>query len=293
MKANGYTRKTPSTSHPRQASRAHDAQIEELVDKINAGGLPSIQNYKRSVLSRRLQRCLMDTNCPPEDFGERLDSDPEARAAVQKALQINVSGFFRDPEAWTHLQHQCLAPLITQTTPDGEEKGLLRAWSAGCATGEEAYSLAIAVAELLPDPESVASRLKLYATDVDRSALEEARKGVYSEARTKHISEERLRRFFHRLDDGRAGIQSSIRSAVVFGGQDLLTKPPIPHLDLIVCRNVLIYFDREGQSRVMEKFRFALRPGGYLFLGPAECIAIEPEAFRSVSAEHRIFQREG
>jgi two-component system, chemotaxis family, CheB/CheR fusion protein len=292
MKTTGYTRKTPPRGHTAHDSFARDAEIEQLVDKIGAGGLTSVQNYKRSVLSRRLRRCLLDTNCPPEDFAKKLGTDPDARAALQRALQINVSGFFRDPEAWTHLQRNCLAPLVAQSTPGATENSPIRAWSAGCATGEEAYSLAIAVAELLPEPESVAKRLKVYATDIDRTDLEEARKGTYSEPRMKEVSDQRVERFFQTLGYGRATIDASIRSAVVFGGLNLLLKPPIPRLDLIICRNVLIYFDREGQSRVMDKFRFALRPGGYLFLGPAECIATEPEAFRTVSAEHRIFQRE-
>jgi two-component system CheB/CheR fusion protein len=272
---------------------AADTEIEQLVDKIGTVGLPAVRNYKRSVLSRRLSRCLLDTNLPPADFAEKLETDPEARAAVRRALQINVSSFYRDPEAWTHLQRTCLAPLVAQSTHQDREICLIRAWSAGCASGEEAYSLAIAVAELLPEAESVASRLKVYGTDTDRAALEEARKGVYAEPRLEHVSDIRRRQFFHAHGEDRAVIDAGIRAAVVFGGLDLLTKPPIPHLDLIVCRNVLIYFDREGQSRVMDKFRFALRPGGYLFLGPAECIATEPEAFRTVSAEHRIFQREG
>src|SRR5689334_10601288 len=121
MKSSGYTLTTPPRSPARHDSFAHDAEIEQLVDKLGAGGLPSVQNYKRSVLSRRLRRCLLDTNCPPGAFAEKLETDPEARAAVQKALQINVSGFFRDPEAWTHFQRNCLAPLIAQSTPRDDE----------------------------------------------------------------------------------------------------------------------------------------------------------------------------
>src|SRR5689334_869048 len=116
MKATVYSRTTLPGSLSRSEKDARDLHIEQLVDKIGDGGLPSVQNYKRSVLSRRLQRCLLDSNCAPEDFAEKLDTDPGTRAAVQKALQINVSGFFRDPEAWTHLQHHCLAPLLAKST---------------------------------------------------------------------------------------------------------------------------------------------------------------------------------
>lgn len=295
MQASGYT---PPLSNAtiRGESFVRDPEIERLLEALGAGGLGSVQNYKRSVLYRRLRRCLLDANCAPEEFAQKLETDPEARATVQRALQINVTGFFRDPDSWTHLQRFCLSPLVTEATPIPEgdlQKPVIRAWSAGCATGEEAYSLAIAVAELLPDDSALSSHLKLYGTDTDRGALEEARKGVYNPQRTQNVSGERLDRYFQDLGDGRVSVRNPIRDAVIFGGLNLLTKPPIPHLDLIVCRNVLIYFDREGQTRVMDKFRFALRPGGYLFLGPAECIATEPEAFRLISAEHRIFQKEG
>jgi two-component system CheB/CheR fusion protein len=291
MENNGYApgraRRSP------QECFAAEAEVKQLLEKSSAWDLGSLQNYKRSVLLRRLQRCVVDTDCTSlQEFVAKLEFDPAARAALADALQINVSGFFRDPEAWTHLQQYCLAPLVARVTPGDPKRDQIRAWSAGCANGEEAYSLVIAIAELLSPEMPIDSRLKVYATDSDRKALEEARKGIYGEPRMKSLSRERRERFFLEVEGSRAAVLPRLRATVVYGWQDLLSKPPIPNLDLIVCRNVLIYFDREGQSRVMDKFRFALRPGGYLFLGPAECIATEPEAFRVISAEHRIFQRE-
>jgi two-component system CheB/CheR fusion protein len=222
-------------------------------------------NYKRATLYRRIERRMSLRGVPSlAQYGRLIRQSPDEAVLLMRELLISVTNFFRDPVAWTSLAQRIVPRLFLNKSANDQ----VRVWVAGCATGEEAYSIAILLAEyapLVPDQPSI----QVFATDLDERAIAIAREGVYSEADIADVSEERLQRFFHRGTDGYR-IKRELREMVLFAHHNLLKDPPFSHLDLISCRNVLIYLNRAIQERVVETFHFALRPGGYLFLGTSE-----------------------
>jgi two-component system, chemotaxis family, CheB/CheR fusion protein len=202
-------------------------------------------------------------------------------------LMISVTGFFRDPEAWVALDEMVLAPLVAERDADAE----IRIWVPACATGEEVYSLAMLVVERARAMHKTLN-LKIFATDSQETNLAVARDGTYPAAAVSAISPERLRRFFDRLD-GSYQIKKELRELIVFASQNLLRDPPFSRLDLISCRNLLIYLDSEAQKRVVALFHFALREGGHLFLGNAETVGRHENLFDTVSKKWRIYRRLG
>lgn len=267
---------------------APDAAMERIVERVSTVHDFDLRGYKRSTLYRRLRKRMLDTGCgSPEEYLRRLDGDPQEHAALVSTLLIHVTEFFRDPEAWEFLEHECLAPALHARPP----REPVRVWSAGCATGEEAYSIAITLADLLP--ERRLDNVKIYATDADERALSLARAGVYTPEEMRNVPEARLRGYFNELPGCRFEVRREIRAALIFGRQNLLVDPPISRLDLLVCRNLLIYFDAETQQQILARFHYALREGGYLFLGRAETLMSRSLQFRPVEPRHRIFQRIG
>src|SRR5262245_10025962 len=201
-----------------------------------------------------------------------------------KELLISVTNFFRDPIAWSALEQRIVPRLFTgKTTADQ-----LRVWVPGCATGEEAYSIAMLLSEYANTAIEQPS-MQVFATDLDERAIAAARDGLYSEADIGDISEERLQRFFHRGNDGYR-IKRDLREMVLFAHHNLLKDPPFSHLDLISCRNLLIYLNRSIQERVVETFHFALRPGGYLFLGTSESPDGSNDLFLRIDAAAHVYE---
>ncbi|HEX6513488.1 MAG TPA: CheR family methyltransferase, partial [Chloroflexota bacterium] len=195
------------------------------------------------------------------------------------------TGFFRDAETWTFLQREIMPELLAHIDPARE----IRVWSAGCASGEEAYSLAIAFAEALGIEES-AKRVKIYGTDVDDEALRDARVGLYSTKALEGLSPELRDKYFEQ-NGTQFAFRPDLRRRVIFGRHDITRDAPISRLDLLVCRNTLMYFNVETQSQVIDRFHFALRERGYLFLGKAEMLLSDGERFEVVSMRQRIFRR--
>ena len=202
-----------------------------------------------------------------------------------KDLLINVTSFFRDAEAFEELRQKAIAPLVEAKQTDEP----LRVWVAGCASGEEAYSLAMLLME-----EVAAARkncpVQVFATDIDEEALEFARQGIYPESIVADVEPERLSRFFVRKDWGYQ-VSESLRKSVVFAAQNLITDPPFSKMDIISCRNLLIYLDADTQTKLMPLFNFALNPGGYLFLGKSEGIGGQNDLFDIVSKKARLYRR--
>jgi two-component system, chemotaxis family, CheB/CheR fusion protein len=246
------------------------------------------RNYKRSTLQRRIHRRMGLGSIPTlADYTDRLHTDPKEIRALVADLMISVSGFFRDREAWRALDDIVLAPLLTEQKADIE----LRFWVPACATGEEAYSLAMLAAEraeFLGKPLS----LKIFATDSQEDNLRIAREGIYPAAATAAIGSARLRRFFDALD-GSYQVKKNLRELIVFAPQNLLRDPPFSRLDLITCRNLLIYLEPEAQKRVIALFHFALRQDGHLLLGNAETVGRAEDLFDTVSKKWRIYRRLG
>ena len=202
-------------------------------------------------------------------------------------MLISVTSFFREPEAWQELEKLALDPLVeahSSGTP-------IRIWTAGCATGEEAYSLAMLLVERLEARGKICG-IQIFASDIDQEALAFARAGVFPESIAADVTAERLQRFFTK-GEHTYRVNKDIRDSLVFAVQNVISDPPFSKLDMISCRNVMIYLEPELQQRILSVFHFSLREGGYLLLGNAETIGQQTELFRAVSRKWRIYRRLG
>jgi two-component system CheB/CheR fusion protein len=246
------------------------------------------RGYKRGTLQRRIERRMglqqIDNVARYLAF---LRTHPAEVDLLFKDLFIGVTSFFRDAPAFEELAQKVLAALVR----DRDQDVPIRIWVPGCSTGEEAYSIAILLAEQMADSQS-ACRVQIFATDVDDDALEVARAGTYPESIALDVTPQRLQRFFTR-EDHRYTIAKSIRESIVFAVQNVTRDPPFSKLDLVSCRNLLIYLEPEMQERLLSLFHFALNAGGYLFLGSAEGIGPLEELFTPISKRLRIFRRVG
>jgi two-component system CheB/CheR fusion protein len=244
-------------------------------------------HYKRATVGRRLARRMQVTHAATiQDYMAYLQSHAEEVQALLGDLLISVTSFFRDSAAFEELAKEAVRPLFAMPDPNDS----LRVWVPGCATGEEVYSIAILMLEEAVRPEFQISRpeFQIFASDLDAGALATAREGRYPLAIQADVSEERLRKFFT-CEGDHYRIKREIRDLIVFAQHSLLRDPPFSHVDLISCRNLLIYLDRPLQHQVCGTFHYALRPRGYLFLGSSESID-DHSLFRVVSREARIFQ---
>ncbi len=244
--------------------------------------------YKRTTLMRRVRR-RMDARSLASlgEYRDYLELEPDEFSRLFDSLLINVTGFFRDPPAWEALRELVLPELLSAR---GARRPL-RAWSAGCATGEEAYTLAIVLAETM-GMEDFVSRVKIYATDLDEDALTEARAGIYTERQVGGVDEE-LRRKYFEASGTKYAFRRDLRRQVIFGRNDLTRDAPISRVDLLVARNTLMYFNAETQSNIIRKFHFALSDPGFLFLGKAEMLLNHGDQFEPVDLRKRLFRKIG
>ncbi|MGZ3581465.1 MAG: chemotaxis protein CheB [Ktedonobacterales bacterium] len=247
-------------------------------------------HYKRPTILRRLQRRMVSTGTHQlVDYAAYLAHHPEEGGRLVASFLINVTEFFRDPAFYAALRERVLPELIAYARTQGN---VLRIWSAGCATGEEAYSVAILVAEALRDePRQFA--VQIFATDLDEDALAFARRGIYPAAALASVSEDLRARAFTLLLDGSYEIVPRLRALVTFGQHDLGQRAPFPRIDLVLCRNVLIYFTLELQRRALQLFAFALREGGYLALGKAETANSLAPYFTPTDERLKLYRRRG
>lgn len=219
------------------------------------------------------------------DYRDRLETDAEEFRALFNTILINVTSVFRDPDAWDLLQREAVPHVIAEVAPEDE----IRVWSAGCSSGEEAFSLAIMFAEALGTEEFL-RRVKIYATDVDEEALRDARSGLYSAKSLEPLPAELREKYFDQ-SGAKFLFRGDLRRKVIFGRHDITRDAPISRLDLLVCRNTLMYFNVEAQTHIVDRFHFALREGGFLFLGKAEMLLNDGERFEPVSIRQRVFKR--
>jgi two-component system CheB/CheR fusion protein len=241
--------------------------------------------YKQSTLGRRVQRRMqllyVDSAAK---YCEHLGQNAEEVDALFRDLLIGVTQFFRDSETFEVLANRVIPDIFRDKGPDGH----VRVWIPGCASGEEAYTFAILLFEHYQTSEK--PKIQIFATDLDAEALEFARKGKYPEDISEQVSPARLQSFFKKTANGYEVIDS-VRELCLFSPHNLIKDPPFSRLDLISCRNVLIYFELDLQKRLLPLFHYALNPSGYLFLGPSENVASRSELFRTLDQKHRIFQR--
>jgi two-component system CheB/CheR fusion protein len=283
-----------------------DRRMRALLEQLRSRSGIDFAQYRQPTILRRLQRRMADTGAATlDDYLRYLQRDPDEYQRLANSFLIKVTDFFRDPDLFAYLRERVLPELIEATRrPDrpelrdraeaagqpalGQE---LRLWSAGCATGEEAYSLAILVADALGD-DLPRLKVRIFATDVDADAVAFGRRGVYPGSALQHLSREQLARYFTPLD-GAYEVKRFVRKLVVFGQHDLGQRAPFPHIDLALCRNVLIYFTPDLQRRALQLFAFALRIGGRLALGKSETTTPLPEYFAVEHPRLKIFRRQG
>ncbi|QAY87615.1 CheR family methyltransferase [Pseudomonas arsenicoxydans] len=263
--------------------------LHDILIQLRTGTGHDFKHYKRATVLRRIERRMQVTAQP--DLGayfRYLQSNPEETKALLGDMLIGVTNFFRDREAFEALERDVLPQLVSAAVSAQPEKEEIRVWSAGCSTGEEAYSLAMLISDQLQLDASKA-RLQLFATDIDERAISVGRAGLYPQAIVTDVPPMRLRHYFVKEDD-HYRIRKELREKVLFAKHSLLSDPPFSQIDLIVCRNLLIYLDREVQREILQMFHFALRPGGFLFLGSSESADACHELFATVDKRNRIFR---
>ncbi len=262
------------------------ANLEELLRFIKESRSFDFTGYKRSTLGRRIRKRMNEVQISDYlDYRDLLETNADEFTQLFNTILINVTSFFRDADAWKYLQREVLPTLLSEADPDEE----IRIWSVGCSSGEEAYSLAIAFAETL-GVEECSRRVKIYGTDVDDEALHVARSGVYPQESVSSLSPE-LRDKYFESTGSKVSFRSDLRRRVIFGRHDITRDAPISRLHLLSCRNTLMYFNAETQSQIVDRFHFALRENGYLFLGKAEMLLADSERFELINMRPRIFRR--
>jgi two-component system, chemotaxis family, CheB/CheR fusion protein len=263
-----------------------DRDLEVLLDYLRRSRGFDFTGYKRTSLHRRIDKRIQDVGVDGYlGYLDHLEVDPEEFTQLFNTILLNVTSFFRDPPAWDYLAAEVL-PRILADKGEGEP---VRIWSAGCASGEEAYTLAMVTAEAM-GADAVRDRVKIYATDLDEEALSQARQARYSAKQVEGVPPELLERYFeHNGDDYM--FSKELRRSVIFGPHNLIKDAPIPRIDLLVCRNTLMYLNSETQSQVLARFSFALREGGYLMLGKAEMLLAHSDLFTPVDLKRRVFRK--
>lgn len=300
----GVVRHTVRPREMPELLRAHLRNAEQPVDpqaasqKAPGGGIKEIFNllksdfqidfsmYRPTTIARRIQRrLLMTPGMTLDGYAQALAGDPAERQALYHDLLIGVTSFFRDDEAFLRLQREVLPELLDKLD-EGEE---FRAWVAGCASGEEVYSLAILVDEVLARMNKSVS-VKIFATDVHRPSLEIASSGSYSPESLAGVSQQRLGRYF-RFDKGRYQASPRLREMLIFAPHNLLRDSPFTRLHLVCCRNLLIYFQAVAQQKALSLFHFSLLTGGVLFLGASESLGEYADEFDAVDDHWRIYRK--
>jgi two-component system CheB/CheR fusion protein len=278
----------PSTVHAPGEDGASD-QLNRILAVLRTNTKYDFRVYRKHMVKRRVQRrmglCHIATFAEYEDY---LCANAKEVTALYKDMLINVTGFFRDPEAFEVLSQRVVPELVERASADRA----VRVWVPGCATGEEAYSLAI----LLVEGFRAADReinFQIFATDLDEDSLERARAGLYADSVVGDLSPARLRRFFTRADEQQYQAHKELRDAIVFAPQNLISDAPFSKLDLISCRNLLIYLEPKVQEKVVSLFHFSLNVDGYLLLGPSESIGRMPDLFEPISKKWRVYRRVG
>ena len=244
--------------------------------------------YKKSTISRRIERRMgLHQLTRSTDYLRYLRENKQESELLFQELLIGVTSFFRDAAVWEQLKSEVF-PALLASHPDG---AALRVWTPGCSTGEEAYSLAMIFREVLDEVRPVNRfSLQIFASDLDKDAIATARAGVYPRGVATDVSEGRLHRFFVE-DAGGHRVTNEIREMVIFAEQNIVADPPFTRLDLLSCRNLLIYLESELQVKLMQLFHYSLNPGGFLLLGSAESIGTATDLFTPLSGKSRIYRR--
>ena len=260
--------------------------LRELLEKVSAQYHFDLREYKEVSLARRIRARMTQVRAESVSaYSRLLDENAGEHVALINTILINVTGFFRDSEAWKVLAEHVVPRLVE----DAADSRSLRIWSTGCSSGEEAYSIAILLAERLGAPAENYT-IKIYGTDVDEEALTAARQAVYRTEQLKDVPDRLVDRYFTR--EGQLyRFRREFRRWCIFGSHNLTQAPPLSHIDLLVCRNALIYFTGELQDRILTRFHYSIREDGFLFLGRSESLLARSRLFTPVHPKWRIFRR--
>jgi len=279
-----------SAKRPGDDLEVQDEHLSRIFTMLrNATGV-DFTHYKQPTIRRRLQRrMVLHKFTSIEQYIKFLLEKPDEVQSLYADILIHVTRFFREPESFDTLAGIVFPAMMAARQEGSQRDGPIRIWTPGCATGEESYSVAIALMEFMGD-ERLSVPIQIFATDISDTAIEFARTGLYPSAIAEDVSAERLNRYFTRMD-GSYKIIKQVRDLCVFARQDLTRDPPFSKLDLIVCRNVLIYLSSPLQKKLMGMFHYALKPTGFLLLGAAESIGSSSDLFATADKQHRLYQR--
>ncbi|HWQ90863.1 MAG TPA: chemotaxis protein CheB [Clostridia bacterium] len=282
--------KRPQTHARLSADHApggEESSLEQILALLRNHARVDFSQYKINTIQRRIKRrTVLNRMTSLEDYLRFLIEHPKELDALFADLLISVTSFFRNPESFEALKDTVFPKLLS-----GRRTDPVRVWVPGCSSGQEAYSLAMALTEFAAAGHaSVMPKLQMFATDLNELVLEKARTGLYPKALVQDLSPERLRRFFVE-EEGGFRITKSLRDAIVFARQNLLSDPPFSRMDLISCRNLMIYLEPNLQQRIIPSFHYALKPEGFLFLGASESIGAFTSLFEPVNRKHKIYAR--
>lgn len=264
------------------------SELEDLLIYLKQVQQVDLTDYKRSSLLRRIRVRMQQVGVECyQDYFDHLQQQPDEVSQLLDTVFINVTCFFRDRPVWDYLENQVIPQIVAKKALNEP----IRVWSAGCASGEETYSLAMLLAEAL-GLEQFQKRVRIYGTDVDRDALLQARRGYYSPNAVELIPPNLLERYFQRRTDGYRW-RSDLGHPIIFYPHNLIQAAPLPKIDLLVCRNMLMYLTPEAQIRALVRFHFSLRENGFLMLGQAEDL-ITPDQkslFTYIDRQVRVFTK--
>jgi two-component system CheB/CheR fusion protein len=271
-----------------ESEEKSQSSLEKIIAMLRARAGRDFAPYKRSTIYRRVERRMgIHQLGKIAEYVEFLKDNPQELGLLSRELLIGVTNFFRDPKAFSVLQEKALPALLGSREPGR----VFRAWVPACATGEEAYSIAMILKEAFEAEErGSGNRVQIFATDLDPDAIAKARQGVYPESIAADVSPERLRRFFVK-DGDNYRVSKELRDTVVFAPHNVITDPPFTKLDLLSCRNLLIYFTSDLQKKLMPLFHYSLNPGGILFLGSAETAGGFPDLFSPIDTQWKLYFR--
>jgi two-component system CheB/CheR fusion protein len=271
---------------PEEQRESNEAALRDILTQLRVRTGHDFSNYKRATVMRRIgRRMIVQERSTLSAYAQFMHEHPQEAQALLKDLLISVTNFFRDPEAFEALEREVIPKLFEGKTSDDQ----VRVWVAGCATGEEAYSVMMLLADYSINLASP-PQIQLFATDIDEDAIAVARDGIYTLNDAADISPERLSRYFVKGADDVYRVRREIRERVLFATHNVIKDPPFSHLDLATCRNLLIYLDKKAQRRVLDVLHFALDAGGYLMLGASESADGASDLYAPVDKKHRIYQ---
>jgi two-component system CheB/CheR fusion protein len=262
--------------------------LENLLEYIKRNRGFDFSGYKRASLTRRIRKRMQSIGVESySDYLDYLEVHPDEFVELFNTILINVTTFFRDPQAWEYIA----SGIIPQIIASKQATTAVRVWSAGCASGEETYTIAILLAEALGIEEYTA-RVKVFGTDLDVDALNYARQANYNSKELQSVPPELVDKYFEQVN-GRYLVQKQLRRSVIFGRHDLVQDAPISKIDLLICRNAIMYFNTETQAKILARFHFALNNNGFLFLGKAEMLFSRNHSYTPVDLRQRVFTKVG